>query len=714
MAAKQRRRGSRSRPNSGGAPPPFPETILPLAIQHHQAGRLDEAEPLYRQLLAAHPAHPDGLHLLGVLAGQSGRFDMAADLIGRAIRAKSGEASFHNNLGNAVKALSRLEAAATQFRRALVLKPDYPDALYNLGNTLLALKRLDEAADCYRRTLVIQPNFVPVLGNLGGILLSLGRAEEAVSHLERALALEPDHPNTLESLGRAFLALERVEDAVACFERRLACAPGDANAHGALGEALRRLGRFEQAASCFERALALDPDNADAHANLGNIFYAWGRLRDAMTRYERALALKPEEASVHSNLIFTLDLIEPAVDLATQQAERRRWSRLHAAPIAQEAAVAHDNRPDPERRLRVGYVSADFRRHSASAIFGAVLFSHDPARIETVCYTNSRLEDDHTARFRSAAALWQPVSGLPDREMADLVRADGIDILVDLSGHTAGNRLTVFALKPAPVQVTAWGHATGTGLAAIDAFFTDPVHVPAADRPLFAEEPVDLPCLICYDPPPDAPPVTPGPGREGVSFGCFNRVSKLGDRALSTWSRILAACPGSRLVLKAAALSDASTRALLAGRCRSWGIAEERLLLLGGTPQTEHLAAHAEVDIALDPFPHNGGTSTLEALWMGVPVLTVAGTTSVSRMGPAILTALGLSDWIATDLDDCVARARALAADRPRLAALRRELRPRLAASPVGDRVRYTRAVEARYRVLWRRWCAGRAAAPLS
>ena len=810
MAAAQRRRGSRS--DSGGGPPPSPETVLHLAIRHHQAGRLAEAEPLYRRLLAAHPGHPDCLHLLGVLAHQSDRHDMAVDLIGQAIRAKGGEPFYHNNLGSALKALGRLEEAVPRFRRALALKPDYPEALYNLGNALLALDRLDEAADCYRQALTIQPDFVPVLGNLGGILLGRGRAEEAVPHLERALALDPEQTSIRDSLGRAYLALGRAEKAAACFEHLLAHAPdtveahyalglvlldldrpdeaadcferalvlkpdfaeaeealgrawfrlrrfdeamerferaltlkpqlmearrllaalyrsrgrfeetiphfkwflaltpNHAETHCALGEAFRLLDRFEEAVPCFERALALDPDHVGAHANLGSIFHAQGRLHDAMAHYEWALALKPDNAIVHSTLIFTLDLIEPAVDLATQQAERRRWCRLHAAPAAQGTAVIHANRPDPERRLRVGYVSADFRRHSASVIFGAVLLNHDPARIETVCYVNSRQEDDYTARFRAAAALWRPLSTLTDREVADLIRADGIDILVDLSGHSPGNRLMVFALKPAPVQITAWGHATGTGVAAIDAFLTDPIHVPAADRPLFAEEPVDLPCVICYDPPPDAPPVAPGPGRAGVSFGCFNRISKLGDRTLATWSRILAGCPGSRLVIKSSALSDTPTRALLAGRCRSWGIAEERLVLLGNTPQAEHLAAHAEIDIALDPFPQNGGTSTLEALWMGVPVLTLAGTTPASRNGVAILTALDLPDWIATDPADYVARARALATDRPRLAELRQTLRPRLAASPVGDRVRYTRAVEARYRELWHRWCAGRTA----
>ncbi|MEO5375132.1 MAG: hypothetical protein H7840_12760 [Alphaproteobacteria bacterium] len=421
------------------------------------------------------------------------------------------------------------------------------------------------------------------------------------------------------------------------------------------------------------------------------------------------MALRPDQAQAHSSLIFLRDL-DPESTLAEQQEERRRWAARHAAPLAAEIRP-HANDRDPERPLTIGYVSADFRRHSASCIFRHVLLNHDRARFRVHCYSNVPVADDVTTEFREAAHVWRSIVDLSDGVVAEMVRQDGVDVLVDLSGHTTGQRLLLFARKPAPVQVTAWGQVNGTGLSTIDAIFADPVYIPAADRPLFAETVVDLPCYLHFGPPDSTPAVAPSPAAgEGVgevTFGCLNRISKVTEPVIAIWAEILRAVPGSRMVLKDAHLQGEDQRRRIAEAFAAHGVAAERLTLLGASSHAEHLAAHARVDIALDPFPQNGGISTLEAIWMGVPVVTLAGSTPSGRNGAALNAALGLHRFVAATPEAYRDIAVAMAADRAGLADLRSSLRQRLATSPLCDHQRYTRAVEDAYRGLWRLWCQG-------
>ncbi|MEO5375222.1 MAG: tetratricopeptide repeat protein [Alphaproteobacteria bacterium] len=610
------------------------------------------------------------------------------------------------DLGMQLHAAGRLDDAEAVCWRILEGSPFDADALHLLGRLARQTGRHALAVELVGKALVVRPGFPEALITLGLTLRAMGRADAAAVNFRQAIALRPDHPDAHAHLGGLLHAGGRLDEAATCYARALAIAPDLAEAHVNLAVIHAGMERLDDAVAGCRRAIRCQPDLAEAHNNLGNALMALGRWEEGLEALRQAVRLNPDSARMHSNLIFGLDYGHGETSVS-HQAERRRWFERHGRHLA-AASRPHANPPDPDRRLRVGYVSADFRRHSASYLFGPVLRSHDRALFDVVCYSGTTVEDDLTADFRAMASAWRPTAGLGDDALADLVRADGIDILVDLSGHTAGNRLPVFARKPAPVQVSAWGHVSGTGLPAIDALLGDPVVVPSVERPLFAEAIADLPCMLCYEAPSYTPPVTPLPAlaRGGVTFGCFSRLIKVSPETLASWAATVRAVPGSRLMIKDTLLDEPSRRADIGETLRRLGLEGDRLVLLGGTSHVGHLAAYAGVDIALDPSPASGGTTTLEGLSMGVPTLTLSGALPASRAAASINTALGLTGFIADSPEAFHHLALTHAADLPELAALRGDLRRRLSDSPVGDPVRYVRAVESVYRTLWRRWCS--------
>jgi predicted O-linked N-acetylglucosamine transferase (SPINDLY family) len=494
----------------------------------------------------------------------------------------------------------------------------------------------------------------------------------------------------------------RFEESARLCEEILAVAPEHVEAVHLLGATAYQRRNYSLAVALMEQAVALRPQCAVYHTCVGDALRALGRLDEASTSYRRALELHPDYVEAHNNLIILLDL-HPRADNATRFAERRRWDALHARPLAAQIAP-HRNAPDPDRRLRIGYVSGDFARHSVAYVFWPVFSAHDRGAVEVTCYSEVERPDEITARFQAAADRWRPTLGMAPDAMADLIRRDGIDVLVDLSAYTRGNRLLVFARKPAPVQVTAWGYATGTGLSTMDYFFADPVVVPPEEQRYFSEEVVYLPSVLAYSPFGDAPPPLRANGP--FTFGSLNRPGKLTDETLALWARVLEAVPGSRLFLKFGGMDDPAVAARVQEALARRDVAPDRVVLRGGSSTYDHVAAYREVDIALDPVPHGGGVTTLEATWMGVPTLTLPGDRVSSRTTASVLTTLGLTNWIARSPDQYVALARLHAANPIALAVLRASLRDRLAASPICDSARYCRAVEAAYRAMWQRWCA--------
>jgi predicted O-linked N-acetylglucosamine transferase (SPINDLY family) len=458
----------------------------------------------------------------------------------------------------------------------------------------------------------------------------------------------------------------------------------------------------ESLAACH-RALAIKSNSAKALSQLGIGHSLQGDAETALAYFDRALAIKPDLEYALSGRIFIGDFKDDG-DFAFVQELKSEWWRQIGSKISTKRPPQYENDRDPTRRIVLGYVSAEFRQRSAAFSYRPVLQNHDKTRFEVICYSGSPIEDDVTNSFLKVADRWRSVLQWPDDRLADCIRADKVDILIDLSGHTDGNRLPIFARKPAPIQVSAWGYAAGTGLPTIDYLFSDPVMAPSEVRHHFAEQIYDLPCAIVIEPPrtelrsPEPPVVSDG----YLTYGVFNRVSKISIAAITLWARILRSDVTSRLLIKDYQLDDATIRSILLEKFASHGIASDRICLMGSTSREEHLATYRRVDICLDPFPYGGGVSTWESLHMGVPVVAKLGNGATSRLGGAILSAIGMTDWVAADDDQYVEAA--LRSTPGQLSKIRNEL-PNLIAQRCSP-VAYTRAVEQAYRTMWEKYCS--------
>ncbi len=532
-----------------------------------------------------------------------------------------------------------------------------------------------------------------------------GRLDEAERLYAQVIAANPRDADALHLVGVIALQRGDHDGAVALIRHALACGLAGAHAHLNLGAAYRAKGLLTDAIAQYRAALALDPRSSAAQNNLANALQLMGDAEGAVAALRAAVALAPRDAAVRSNLLYALNL---SAELSPDEVarEHRAWGASVEAPRA-----AHANDRDPARRLRVGFVSSDLRTHSVTFFLGPLLEGLDRGAVAVFCYASGVRVDETTARLKSLSDGWADVAGDSDAALAARIRADRIDVLVDLGGHTSGNRLGAFALRPAPVQVTWLGYPNTTGLAAIDYRVTDAVaDPPGPDDARYPERLARLDgCFLCYEPWADAPDVTPPPAaRAGsVTFGSFNNLSKLNAPVIALWSRVLGAVPASTLLLKSSPLADPGTRALVERRFAAHGVDPSRLRLAAEEPTVRrHLARYADVDIALDPFPYNGTTTTCEALWMGVPVVTRAGDRHAARVGADLLSRVGLDDLVAADDDAYVARAAHLAHDLDALAARRSAQRERVARSPLCDRAAFARAMAEAWRAMWRRWCA--------
>jgi predicted O-linked N-acetylglucosamine transferase (SPINDLY family) len=674
----------------------------------HEQGRLEAAADAYRAILREQPRNADALYLLGEIALQRGDPDGAIEHIERAIALAASVASFHFSLGCALQNAGRLEAAIRSYRRALELDPAHAEACNNLGNALKAQGQLDAAIDCYRQAASLRPGLLGAYWNWGEALKGRGRLEEAIGVYRAALAQDPASTESLIKLGSTLVLVGRPEEALEHFRRIVQISPERAAGHLNLGAAYKILGGLDEAVACFERAVSVEPELADAHNNLGSVLLESGRVGEAEARFRRALELDPRKVNAHSNLLLAMHYRH---DSDPQQVfrEHLRWAERHAAgPCMEGAARARD--AEPERRLRIGYVSPDFMRHSVAYFLQPVLQAHDRERFEIVCYSNAPKGDEVTRRLRQLSDRWHDIFGRDDAEVAAMIERHKTDILVDLAGHTGGGRPLLFARRPAPVQVSWLGYPDTSGLAAMDYRLTDADADPEGQtEDLYTEQLVRLGHgFLCYGPSPDSPePSEPPAARTGrVTFGCFNNLAKVTPEMAALWAQLLAAAPGARLVMKAHGLASGNARRALQERFSALGVESGRVELLGPEySHARHLARYADVDIGLDTYPYHGTTTTCEALWMGVPVVTLAGRAHVSRVGVSILSRVGFAELVAATPADYVNKALGLAGNVARLRELRAGLRDRMRASPLLDAPGFTRALEAAYRGMWRRWC---------
>lgn len=557
---------------------------------------------------------------------------------------------------------------------ALLFVERYPDAgvaWKALGVALQAQGK--DALPVMRKTVQLLPGDAESHSNLGGVLRGQGLLEEALTSYRRALRVKPDH----------------------------------AVAHNNLGDTLLELGRAGEAAASCRQALAIKPDFVEAHNNLGNALYAIGQMEEAMASYRRALEIDPDFASAHSNLLFCLSHDEGG-GAQVLFAEHRRFAERFEAPLIAEWRP-HPNSRDPERCLQVGIVSADLCNHAVAHFIEPVLayLARCPGLV-LHAYANRLLEDHVTFRLRSHFARWNSVVGLTDTALAQKIRDDGIDILLDLSGHTAGNRLLVFARKPAPLQVTWIGYPNTTGLRAMDYVLMDRFNSPyGLYERYYVEKPARLPSSGTFLPVADAPPVNELPALSNgyLTFGSFNRAGKLGDGVIALWSEVLRAIPDSRLLLGNA--GETSLQDSLKERFARCGVAAQRLIFQPRLGMEVYLALHHQVDLVLDTFPYTGGTTTHHALWMGVPVLTLSGPSARQSQCAGVLRRVGLDEWVAGDPQDFVRRAVDWAGRLDELAQLRAGMRERLRVSPLRQPETVARGLEAALRKMWRRWCAG-------
>jgi predicted O-linked N-acetylglucosamine transferase (SPINDLY family) len=888
--------------------PTIPEAFA-IAVQHHQSGRLQAAETIYRQILADEPNHADALHLLGVIACQLGRHQEAIDYFGRAIALNETEASFHNSSGNAWKGLGNLDLAVAGYERAIKLKPDYAEALNNLGNAWTEKGNLTQAEACCRQALQLKPAYAEAHNNLGIVWQAHGNLDEAAACYQEALRLKPHFFEASNNLGAVWHAQGNMAGALACYERALQLNPNDAEAHNNLGNALKdngklneaaasyqqavhlkpdsakahnnlglvwqaqgqlvdamqcyqcakqldpssiqaqnnlglvlnELGNFEEAAACFqnitqrwpdcaeahnnlgivwhaqgkpdaaavcyERALQLNPRYAEAHSNLGNALKDQGKLDEAVVSYHRALRMKPDFAKVHnnlglvwraqrklddawlcfqralelepdyalaqnnlgvvlnelgrldeaaacfqqiiertpnyaeaqnnlgivrlaqgeveeaiacyrravqlkdnyatahSNLIYALHY-HPSYDALALCEEHRRWNQQHAAPFA-KFIEPHVNDPSANRRLRIGYVSPDFGANPVGQYLLPILENHDQASFEICCYSSLATPDHVTDSCRASAQVWREVLGLSDKQLAQLIRTDQIDILVDLTLHMGNSRLLAFARKPAPVQVTYLAYCSSTGLQAMDYRLSDPYIDPTdRDAPFYSEKTIRLPkSYWCFKPLVETPFVKPLAARSTghVTLGCLNsKFGKVSVPALKSWSRILLALPEARMLLHCL---PGSHRDKLSEFFAQQGVSPERISFAARVPIQEYYQMYEGIDVALDPFPFGGGATTCDALWMGVPVVSLEGETAVGRGGVSVLSNVGLPELVAREVVQYEKIVIDLASDLPRLSQIHDGLRERMRQSPLMDASRFTRGLEAAYRSMWQAWC---------
>jgi len=676
---------------------------LQTAIELHQSGNFRQAEVIYQRILRTEPHHPDALHLLGLVYQQQGQSKLAIPLIKKAIALNPVDITYQFNLGNLHQDLGQLDEAIACFQQVLERQPGYMDALVALGTAYKAQGFLEEAIASYQQVLEHQPDRSDAYFNLTQALAAQGQLDTSAAHSQDALLHNPPHAELQIRLGNARQANDQLDLAIAHYRQALLLKPDFVAAYHRLGNALEKHGKLNEAIDNYRQVLKRLPDDVNAYLDCARALVNQGQLDDAIAIYRKVLLLQPNCASTYSNMLLTMQSLSTC-SAAELFKEHLRYAAIQEAPLKPHWQP-HDNSREPERRLKLGYVSADFCRHVVANFFEPILANHDRSRFEIYGYYNNTQHDSYTDSIATQMDHFLVCTDLSDDQLAQRIRADGIDILVDLSGHTALNRLPIFARKPAPVQASYIGYPGSTGLSAMDYRISDPWQdPPGLTERYHSETLVRIPGGMAFAPEPAAPEVNTLPALTagGLMLACLNNLSKVNPAVLALWARILQALPQARLML--GNVTDSSIKKRLLAMFEQAGIGPERLILQPRVSVPEYLALHSQIDLALDPFPYSGGTTTMHSLWMGVPVITLAGDHAVARLCAAHLSRVGLDEFITHSEDEYVQCAVKFANDLPKLNEVRQSLRARMNA-PACQPANITRHLEAAYREMWVRWC---------
>jgi protein O-GlcNAc transferase len=684
--------------------PIFGQAHCNLGVALKTAGKTTEAIAAYRLGLERCPDFVAIYNNLGAALADTRQSDEAIVMYRRVLQSLPDDASVHNNLANVLRDQRKLDEALASCHRALQLQPNYVPANHTLGLLLHDKGQLDEAIAAFRRVIQLQPDHVQAYGNLGGVLGEQRQTDEAIASLRHAILLQPRFTEAYRNLATALREKQHLDEAIAQYQRILELQPNSPDVHFSLAMLQREQGRIEEATAACRASLKLMPNVAETHSTLGILLKDEGRLADSIEAYRRAMELKPEDARIHANFLYTI-LFDPSFNATAILHEHQQWNQRYAAPLAQ-GIEPHRNSPDPHRRLRIGYVSCDFRNHVVGRNIQPLFAHHDHSKFEIYCFSNVTRPDARTPEFQKLADKWHDIAAINDEELAKRVRDEQIDILVDLTLHMGGSRLLAFARKPAPVQVTFAGYPGTTGLTTIDYRLTDPYLDPSGmGDEFYSEQSFRLAeTFWCYDPLDAETTVNelPAIAAGHITFGCLSNFCKINDQVLSLWAKVLLATPKSKFLLMT---PPGLVWDRVVNRLIERGISADRLEWVGHQTRHDYLQLYNRLDIGLDTLPYNGHSTSLESLWMGVPVITLPGSTVVGRAGVSQLSNLQLLELIAPTPDRFVEIAAELAADLPRLKNLRSTLRQRMQASPLMNAPRFARNIEAAYRQMWQTWC---------
>ena len=667
------------------------DALFQQGFAMHQQGYLAEAKNFYEQVISINPEHFDALHLLGLIWAHNKKPAQALYFLKKATLIDTNYAPAFYNLGVVLQDLNSFKEALASLDRAIALKPDYAEAYANRGNSLHELQKYDQSVASYDRAIALKPDYAKAWYNRGNSLLKLQKYDQSVSSYDRAIALKPDYAEAYSNRGLALHELKQYQQSVASYDRAIALKPDYADAWYNRGNLLHELQKYDQSVASYDQAIALKPDYAEAYANRGNVLCSVCRYEEADDSYREALRINPNDLDARSGWLFSMNY-HASLNLQHALSEAKIYGSKtseNSIPKFKKWDVA-----SKANKLKIGFVSGDLCNHPVGYFIEGLIEYLDPNQFELYAFTTNSLTDELTIRIKPFFNEYTLIYGMSDLDAATLIHKKGIHVLLDLSGHSKYQRLPVFSYKPAPVQVSWLGYFATTGLPEMDYFLGDPYMLHISEENHFTESAWKLAeTWLCLKPPNFGFSVSKLPAIKNgfLTFGSFGNLSKMNNQVVTTWASVLHGIPTSKLFLKAKQLKDVSQIEDVQKRFAKCGISTDRLILESAESREAYFLAHNEVDFILDTFPYPGGTTSVDAFWMGVPVLTLRGDRFLSHLGESIAINSGNADWIAQNLHDYVSKAVQFSTNLERLAQLRSTSRERAIKSPLYDSVRFAK-----------------------